>query len=383
MNLEQSASNLNSLYFLPEFTFTNTTFTPKIGTELELADGVIWLDRTAIVFQMKERASDVELIDSSDEKWFQNKVLKKATRQIKNTLEYLQINDSIIATNLRSQRVELVGGDLATLHKIVLYSEPEQVLIRPKHHISSTAGFIHLLPLADYDGVVRTLCTLSELFEYLAWRERQLRIWPNSSTLPEQALLGHYLFGNADKIPGIEDALFVYTMEQDLESWDLAGILHNFLDRTYDQIDREDTNYHRIIGEVAKLDRSGLRAFKERFKLSMEKSKENVFTLPYRFSTGRTECGFLFIPLEQKFREVRRTVLGNLTRLYKYDGHLSKCVGLCFLDDPDGLVTVDWCIIDSPWEEDPAAEQVLRERYPFRPTKDQRISRYRFSSDNH
>jgi hypothetical protein len=379
MNLEQSTASLNALYFLLEFTYTNATFRPSVGTELELADGLIWLDDAAVIFQMKERSASSQNDKHSLARWFQKKVVGEATKQIRDTIRYLDANRSILAKNGRGQSVLLEREKLKSLHKVVLYSEPNQIFSRTTHHISSTAGFIHILPLVDYDGLVRTLCTPSELFEYLTWRESLLKKWITCSSLPEQALVGHYLWGDPDKEPVIQDIRYLNAIDQDIESFDLTGILHRFLDRAYDGIKAEDTKYHRIIGEVAKLDRSGCRAFKERFKLSMDKAKENVFTLPFRFTNTRTDCGFVFIPLEGQFREKRLTALTNLTHANKYDGHLSKCIGLTFLADPDGLFTVDWCFIDSEWQVDPEMEKNLNDFYPFRPAQERYAGRYQFS----
>jgi hypothetical protein len=378
MTLEQSAARLNSLYFLPEFTFANATFTPHAGTELELADGLIWLDDTAVIFQMKERALSGKNDQSSVEKWFQKRVVGEATKQIRDTIKYLDANSTITAKNSRGQPVTLNSSKLKTLHKVVLYSEPTQSFSRSTHHVSRTAGFIHLLPLTDYEGLVRTLCTPSELFEYLAWRETLLTKWTICSELPEQALIGHYLWGDPDKTPSLEDVCYLYTVEQEVESFDLTGILHRFLDRTYDGIGKEETSYHRIIAEVAKLDRSGLKAFKERFKLSMDKAKENAYTAPFRFSNPATDCGFVFIPLEDRFRDKRRPVLAYLTRAHKHEMHLSKSVGLIFLADPDGWSTIDWCIVEAPWHEDTVMDEFLAKSSPFRPTKPASGSRYQF-----
>jgi hypothetical protein len=378
MTLEENTARLNSLYFLPEFTFANTTFVPCAGTQLELADGVIWLGDTAVVFQMKERSSSGQTTDPLNEKWFRKKVLRDATKQIRDTLKYLEDNSSITAKNSRGQHVMLERAKLKTLHKVVLYSEPDQIYSRNTHYISRTAGFIHLLPIIDYEGLVHTLCTPSELFEYLTWREIILRKWKTCSELPEQALIGHFLWGDPDKPPSLDDVRYLNTIEQDIESFDLTGILHKFLERTYDEIGKEGTSYHQIIAEVAKLDRSGLKAFKQRFKLSMDKAKENVFTQPFRFSNPTTECGFVFIPLEDKYRKQRRTVLTKLTRMHKHEKRLSKCLGLIFLADPDGLFTIDWYIIESPWKENTDMDKLLKEASPFRPTKPEIGSRYQF-----
>ena len=374
MSLEESAAQSNSLYFLPEFTFSNTTFSPTSGTELELADGLIWIDDKAVVFQMKERAASEKSL-SDQEKWFENKVVKKATKQIKDTLKYLDTNQTVIAKNRRGQSIPLTRSSLTELHKIVLYSCEGPFSYRPCH-VSSTAGFIHLFNAKDYDGMLRTLFTPGELFEYLKWREQQLTLRIQAQELPEQALLGHYLLGDFETEPSLDDIKYVFSIQQNIEDWDISGILHRFLERSYDGIG--DTNYHRILAEIAKLDRSGLRLFKERFKLSMDWAKKNSSVLPYRFSIPRTDCGFVFIPLEKQFRGDRKQALVNLTHANKYDQKVSRCIGLTFLADDDGWFTVDWCSLDYPWEFNAEMDQMLKNSFPFRTTKQTSTSRYTF-----
>jgi len=375
MSLEEETAEANSFYFLPEFTFSNTTFRPAAGTELELADGVIWLDDRAVVFQIKERGVE-ETSLSDQQKWFKNKVLKQATRQIKDTLRYLDANPTIVAKNRRDQAVPLEKSRLRELHKVILYTCEGPYAYSP-YHVSSSVGFIHIFRSDDYTGVLNTILTLAELFEYLSWREHHLTEWPSAQHLPEQALLGHYLFGNFEKEPSIEDMAYVYSMQDNIEEWDVTGILHKFLDRSYEG--HRDNQYHKILGEIAKLNRAGLRPFKERFKLSMEKARENIFTLPYRFSILRNDCGFLFIPLESKFRNDRRKALVNLTHACKYDQKVSKCIGLVCLADDDGWFTIDWCMIEYPWKLDTKLEQNLKNNFPFRTTKSTHLSRYTFS----
>jgi len=377
MSLEQTVASENSFYFLPEFTFSNNTFTPPSGTEVELADGIIWLGDRAVIFQLKERTIPWRSVDARD-KWFKAKVVRDATKQIRDTICYLDDHVLIVAKNQRGQSVSLAKNALKELHKIILYSCGESFSYRPCH-VSTTAGFIHLLNVEDYNGILRTLLTPAELFEYLNWRENLLISQPEIHALPEQSLLGHFLLGDFDAKPSLQHAKYISSIEQSVESWDVSGILHKFLERSYDGAD--DLEYHRMLAEIAKLNRAGLAAFKDRFKLSMDKSKENELTQPYRFHVQSTDCGFVFIPLEAKDRERRRELLRMFTELCKYDMKVSKCVGAVFLADDDGWFTVDWCFIERPWEEDGDTTRLLEENQIFRPIRTERKSRYTFSSD--
>jgi hypothetical protein len=379
MSLEDLASETNEFFFLREFTFSRVTFRPNAGQELELADGIIWIDDLAIIFQMKERATSASNSPSARNRWFESKVIGRATRQIRDTLRYLDLYDPIIAKNSQGQEVLLSQGHLRTMHKIVLFQEDntESFISRPKFHLSQSAGLIHLMPIEDYEGVVRITITPPELSEYLTWREALYAKWQERiNKLPEQSLVGHYLYGYSDPEPSLSDASYLKTLQADVEKWDLTGILGKFLDRTTDGITGID--YHLIIQEVAKLDRAELQVFKERFAACMNRAKAEEFRLPYRFSTPRTGCGFVFIPLQNEFRENRRTALVNMTALHKYDQRLEKCIGISFVADEDGWFTVDWCIQKSPWEFNEEIQTALESANPFRPVSERLVERYTF-----
>lgn len=379
MSLEDVASRTNEFFFLQEFTFCRVTFTPTAGSELELADGIIWLDDLAILFQMKERARSASNTQNALDHWFESKVVKRATRQIRDTLSYLSKQDPIGATNNRGQKVYLSSGNLRTVHKIVLFQEGETsaASTRPKFHRSQSAGVVHLIPIEDYIDLVHTLLTPTELSEYLAWREALCAEWEDEvNLLPEQSLLGHYLMGQADVAPKLSDIQNVLSLRVDLETFDVTGILHKFLDRSTYGL--SGTNYHLIIQEIAKLNRTELQTFKDRFARSMTKANANEFTQPYRFASPRTGCGFVFIPLQAEHRENRRTALVNFTAAAKYDLKLSRYIGASFIADEDGWCTVDWCRHESPWEFNQEMETRLAENYPFRKVMETRVDRYTF-----
>jgi hypothetical protein len=381
MTLEELVSRTNEFYFLREFTFSTARFCPPTQSEVELADAVIWLDDLAVVFQVKERSEGADISADAENRWFENKVVGKATRQVRNTLNYLNQYDPVSVTNNYGQTVPLSVRGIRTMHKVIVYLEKNLYPVcRPKFHLSRTAGLMHLIPADDYMGIVRTLLTFFEISEYLSWRAELCADWPSDvAALPEQSLVGHYLRGEKNLKPQIADAKNLEIMEEEIDKWDVTGILHKFLERTTDN-EIDGIKYHRIIREVAKLHRGELKSFKERFALCMEAAKADEFRQPYRFVSPRTGCGFVFIPLQSEFRESRRTALINLTAACKYDLHLDKCIGLSFVRDVDGWFVVDWCFHEAKWEFSGEIESILAKSYPFRPVKEQIVYRYPFKT---
>ena len=66
------ARDLHNMLYLAEFTFAANKFSPVGGSEVELADAVVALDDTLMIFQIKERsaasvgAADAELTCSPE-----------------------------------------------------------------------------------------------------------------------------------------------------------------------------------------------------------------------------------------------------------------------------------------------------------------------------
>ena len=55
MTFESDIASLNEHFFFKAFTYSTNTFGPSPSTQLELADSIVWLGDTVIVFQLKER----------------------------------------------------------------------------------------------------------------------------------------------------------------------------------------------------------------------------------------------------------------------------------------------------------------------------------------
>jgi hypothetical protein len=202
MSFEEAVSSLNELFFFKEFTFHQNVFRTKENNEIEFADNVIWLQDLLIVYQVKERSHD-----SSDpikeRNWFKGKVLGKATRQIRDTLNYLNQYDKIPLKNRRGQTFELSKRTLNAIDSIILYYSNEFLPIDCKNckfHRSKEAGLIHIIPAQDYLKICQTLITPPEVHEYLQFRESIIKRYHDQAcNITEPALLGQFLYGDLNK----------------------------------------------------------------------------------------------------------------------------------------------------------------------------------------
>ena len=170
MTFEGDIAGLNEHFFFEEFTYSTNTFRPGASTELELADSIIWLDDMLVVFQLKERGKIGKTSPDREARCFERKVIGRGTKQIRDSVEYLDAHRSIRLRNHRGHECELRRDAIAGMHKVICYlgnGRLPEACRRKKFHRSRTAGTIHVIAAHDYLGVVRAVLTPFELSELL------------------------------------------------------------------------------------------------------------------------------------------------------------------------------------------------------------------------
>jgi hypothetical protein len=376
--LEQYTSELNSNVFFREFSFARNKFSPKPKEELEFADHVVWLDDLLLVFQCKERNIS-ESNSENEQNWFNDTVVRHATRQIRDTLRYLRDYKEIYLTNDRNHEFNIATAQLKSIDKIVLYSSHDTLPANcrnKKYHNSSSVGIIHIFNIEDYIRICETLVTPAEIHHYLTYREEFITRWETkTNTIPEYALLGHFLYGDLSVQPSLEDKKYLLALKDDRATWDFTNIGRIFADRM--TVTSNPKDYYKIIAELAKLKRTDLKLFKERFELAKANAMKNEFAKPYRM-TIPDRVGFVFVPITQDMIARRTQGLSNFTLAHKYDQKLSKCIGLSISPENDEFFYVEWCYIEAPWEFDEAIDKRLKENFPFRPVREHYVPTYVF-----
>ena len=289
MAFEEDIAKLNEHFFFKEFTYSRNTFRPTPSTELELADSIIWLDRLAIVFQLKERGIHGLTTPADEERWFDKKVVSLASRQIRDSITYLDLHQNITLENHRGHQFQLEPRSISKIHKIICYLGHEDLPLHcrnKKFHRSRIAGVIHLIAAIDYAGIVRTVLTLSELSEYLDFRHELIEKWSHLvSTLPESALMGQYLAGDPDQRPDSAFIQALEALEHRADEWDLSGIIKHFPERV--TTTGNPTDYYAIVAELAKLKRNELAAIQDKIPAKYGKMRIRYLgpSLPHGHST--------------------------------------------------------------------------------------------------
>jgi hypothetical protein len=377
---ENIIAQINKSVFFKEFTFSKTDFTALDSKqELEFADNVVWLDELFFIFQIKEREKNT----SNDEKWFKNKVLKIAVRQIKSTLKYIRDYPEINIENEKGHKLDISKAkESKVVKKIIIYSPNENFpkeLRQMKFYDSSGAGLIHLFHAEDYFWICKYLITPTEIKEYLDFRESLYLFNKKASNLlPEQYFLGHFFETLDTDHFNFEYISNLTNYKQKSEDFDISILIENFNKNI--KLTNYQTEYYPIIGEIAKLNRSELIEFKKRLSLSVENSESEELILPYRIYVPRTDCAYVFIPLHSTKSELWKTALNNFTIAHKYDSKARKCIGVVIFKFKEDLNYNElfWQFVDYEWQFEEKVEKLLADNFPFRKTKMKRVdNRYK------
>ena len=360
MSLEKRIAAIARSIFLPEFSFASNQFQVEKVGELELADHVVWADDLLIAIQMKEREAGLP-----EGNWFDDKVLKKATKQVRDTLSFLSKYDSIVIENQRGHRFSLEPAKLKRKFMVVVYDDPGSILYRarPNHYISKTAGLIHLLRAADLLDICRTLITLTEIAQYLEFRAI---IVHSNSFLSERAILGQFLRGAKEEFPDERNAEDLSRLRRNRSRFDIRWFLEELPSLIHTNHNGDDKSYYGILREFVLLDRFELEQARIRIGIINGSLNRSANHPPVVMATQRGTC-FVWVAVPDNSYAQRFNLLQNMIVLAKYQTRMDRCVGMSHARRTDGLIELDMGYTDDPWAYDPLAAKYLAEANPFMP----------------
>lgn len=369
---EKIISRINTNVFFKEFTFSKNDFVDfNSKQEFEFADSVVWIDDIFFIFQVKGREASES---NSDYKWFKNKVLNKAVKQIKDSHAFLENYSNIPVTNEKGHKRNISEAKSEKIKSIIIYSPSENFEERQrfiKCYESKQVGLIHLFHIEDYQWICTYLVTPAEIEEYLIFREELFSIHKSYiNNLPEQYVLGHFLETldtSEINLRFLDNLKIEY---DEVTKFDISFILENF-DNHISMI-KEKTDYYPIITEIAKLNRSELIEFKKRLSKAIKLCNEKEYIIPFRVYIPRTDCGFVFIPLGDEKPELFLKRLDTFTLIHKYDQRAYRCVGFAVREiEVDGKANFDmyWEFIEFEWNYDAIVSKALSKNFPLRKAK--------------
>ncbi len=381
MTLEEYIAHLNGLAFWKEFTFNQNQFMPQPGKELELADNLVWFGEYASVLQLKQRSNETDDPDI-ERTWFQKKVLGNATKQIRDTLRFLDEYDEIHIANARGDTFDIRSAELAEITKIVVFlggrALPEDCW-QMRHYQSRSAGFIHVLAAHDYLGILEKLRVPEDIRSYFAYREKVIpNLCEAGIVVDESDIMGAFV--GDEEFPTPTSREFLYSFVQDLDAFDLSQLIGSLRDNI--QRSEQPDDYYRIMLEFARVPRSVWREVKIRFMKSLEAAQKKEIAQPFRLTFPATDCTFMIATLIPEVdatgptgEEIRVKGLLNFTYGAMYDAKSSKGVGI-LISKVGEYVQIDWSLLNETWKPNPEMDAMLANNNPFREAKEKMIDSF-------
>ena len=374
-NSEKLANIINTNFFFREFCYHNLIIERDSGDEIELCDLLVAFCDYLVVFQLKERNS-LGFVDSESEaRWFASKVLNKAKRQMKNTIEHLSNQQTVKLENNRCQVVEIKLEEFKSVIQVIMYDDNEQLANEYRYIkgvTSSEIGFIHLISLRAYEMICDFFQTPIEIFDYLLFRSKNTI---DANKVSEKALIGYYVNGDYSIEITEHHSEHYNKINNNIDDYGIRFITQTFYDKITGAISSNE--YHKIIEQIGLLNRNGVTAFRRCLSLAIADSQSVKRCLPYRFSLPNESRGFVFIPWPLFEEGDMHNLLVNITEAHKYEHKLEKCVGAIIKKDSDsGYCDILWAYIETAWVWDEDMEDRLFNYYPFRPSRIEQQTKY-------
>jgi hypothetical protein len=372
--------------FSRAYSFATSQIPTTTEKEPDVADRVLLLDNVGFIYQLREREQKVTSKTGDLEKWVAGQVVRKGVRRIQTTRELLAKYVSLSVVNHFGHRINVSSRDPESLVGIVIYRVPPKTrafrAARFKHY--RNGGFVHILRDTDYFEICHHFITPAELVDYFKFRRDILLSWdPPSTAVSEAALIGQYLLEDFSSPPNssLERAARArggptaceFSFVIDSLGAEIAGLEEEEAEEEHDgESSANGDDRYEILTELGLLGRYDLRALKQQLRLSLEAVRANKFELPFRMASATTGCGFLIVPIMREFHERAYEALQSLSLASKHELDLEKQVGIGMWKDSE-FVEIDWIFLKGKNPPDPALDERLAQRYPFRRTSERRL----------
>lgn len=166
------------------------------------------------------------------------------------TLRFLRDHDQIYITNERGHSFGIRGTELFQIKKIVVFrggrALPEDCQ-QTRYHLSTSEGFVHIIELHRYLGILRTLRLPRDIMSYLDYRERVCPTITESGIIVDESdIMGAFI--SDESMPSTYSRNNLKTFIQDTEDFDLSrhiGDLHAHIEKSTDPYDYYQRGWHR------------------------------------------------------------------------------------------------------------------------------------------
>ncbi len=373
MTLEELVNNTNISFFFKEFTYSSNKFSNYNKEELELADYLILVKNQLLIFQVKERNEEEKTVDDSI--WLRNIVNKKAKKQIKDTILYLDNYTPIEIENNHKHTMKFNKSNEYKIQKIICF-KCESIEKYKKFSLTQDVGVIHYFSFEDYQNIIKSLSTFAEIWEYIEFKEKLFRKYGTEiEDLSESVFIGHYVSNELYAKPHIRYEYYYDKLLKSVDNYDIRHILSIMGDRLEDTRETTSVDYYPILEEFSLLPRSYLRHIKKLFYFIFDAARDSIYRSPKRLLIKQNNCGFVFYSLPKDVATERKKILNNVTMQAKYSLKSTVQIGVSIVYEGEDFL-IDWAYINEEHKFNEELEKILKESNIFDDLKFKKFPRY-------
>ena len=345
------------------------------GAEPELADRMLLTDSIGFLFQLCEREQKVITKAGELEKWAATQVVRKGARLIQNTREVLAGYTGLSLVNHFGHRLTVAPKNPDSLVGVIVYRVPPKTkpfrVARFKR--VRDGAFVHILRDRDFFEICDHFVTPAEMLDYFNFRRDMLLGWdPPTTAVTEMALIGQYMLEDFESPPDQRLERAARARRSPAAS-EFSFVLDSLAAQIAAQDEHDaDSDFYRILSELALLGRYDLRALAEQLRLALESVRANRLELPYRMASSKTGCGFLILPVTHEFQDRGYEALQSLARASKHELDLERQVGIGMWQNGE-FVDIEWIFLSGQNAPVPEIDERLAQSYPFRRASERRL----------
>lgn len=240
---------LISNFFDENFSKIYSFQSPKAHDKAEIADVLIWLNRTAFLIEVKTRDTDEGT--ASIESWAHARI-KKASEQINRNFKKIKSNEKINLKNEYYNAQLDCDGLVQTIGLIILVAD-EECVIDPTQYLPELYNSeipIHVFMWNDLKMMIEEIDTVPDFIYYLQDRLDYLKI-SNIPTGIELDILGYYK-SKSNKFP---DGTFDFTNQWDnykkiMQSHIIIRNEHNLYSSSIDKLQNKFVSQRKLLEKI-------------------------------------------------------------------------------------------------------------------------------------
>lgn len=161
-NSEKLTSIIAEKFFLPQYIYTDV-FAKTNNQENEFCDCLLEFESVYVIIQIKERG---EKTTATEQEWFAKKVVKKAKKQLRDTMAFYADTSNTIF----SKTTDLIIDRSKTIIPVIVFLNPDLFNYERVVRSNTLDKVINIFSYADFETMLQTIILPYDIVFYLQYR---------------------------------------------------------------------------------------------------------------------------------------------------------------------------------------------------------------------